>query len=330
MDFADDDSGPNFSPLVIAVIGILASAFLLVSYYTFISKYCGNSDRARRRENNDPGEELDDNPLHNEPWEVGTGGLDEALIKSITVYKYNKRNGSIEGTDCSVCLNEFQEDESLRLLPKCKHAFHLPCIDTWLKSHSNCPLCRATIVPTNPLPIHLPPPIPESSPENRFRQENQPENSTVTMVENLESGCVEEVSLVSDVPKTPLRAISDLGNFEERHTIIQIRDEGTLDIRRSVSTLEMRRSVSMDSSQQGRLLIADVLHINQDDCQMEDRQFPMNVGSSKLPSGEHCKSSNRSRVLHCVMSPVAMKRSFSNGRLSFTRHGRGRNTIIPM
>lgn len=39
----DDSSGHVFSPLVIAIIGVLASAFLLVSYYTFISKYSAPS-----------------------------------------------------------------------------------------------------------------------------------------------------------------------------------------------------------------------------------------------------------------------------------------------
>ncbi|XP_022740149.1 RING-H2 finger protein ATL52-like [Durio zibethinus] len=73
-------------------------------------------------------------------------GLQQSVIDSITVFKYKKDEGMIEGTECSVCLNEFQEDVSLRLLPKCSHAFHLPCIDTWLRSHKNCPLCRAPVV----------------------------------------------------------------------------------------------------------------------------------------------------------------------------------------
>ncbi|GFQ06016.1 RING-H2 finger protein atl52, partial [Phtheirospermum japonicum] len=55
-------------------------------------------------------------------------------------------DGLIEGTECAVCLSEFRENESLRLLPKCRHAFHLPCIDTWLRSQSSCPLCRAGVV----------------------------------------------------------------------------------------------------------------------------------------------------------------------------------------
>jgi hypothetical protein len=68
------------------------------------------------------------------------------VISSIAVCKYKKNEGLIEGTECSVCLNEFQENETLRLLPKCSHAFHIPCIDTWLRSHTNCPLCRANIM----------------------------------------------------------------------------------------------------------------------------------------------------------------------------------------
>ncbi|CAA7037744.1 unnamed protein product [Microthlaspi erraticum] len=79
-------------------------------------------------------------------WHIRTIGLNPTVISSIKVCKYSKTDGVVEGTDCSVCLSEFEEEESLRLLPKCRHAFHLSCIDTWLRSHTNCPLCRAPIV----------------------------------------------------------------------------------------------------------------------------------------------------------------------------------------
>ena len=49
--------------------------------------------------------------------------------------------------ECAVCLNEFEDDERLRLIPKCDHVFHPECIDAWLASHTTCPVCRANLVP---------------------------------------------------------------------------------------------------------------------------------------------------------------------------------------
>ncbi|KAL2545010.1 RING-H2 finger protein ATL1-like [Forsythia ovata] len=46
---------------------------------------------------------------------------------------------------CVVCLNEFQEHDILKLLPKCNHVFHLDCVDIWFQSNANCPLCRSAI-----------------------------------------------------------------------------------------------------------------------------------------------------------------------------------------
>ncbi|KAG8066030.1 hypothetical protein GUJ93_ZPchr0004g39897 [Zizania palustris] len=154
---SDDSSGPVFSPLVIAIIGVLASAFLLVSYYTFISKYCGtfSSFRARIFGSSSGGAAHGGGGGHGqghgpsrsqELWNVSPpSGLDETLINKITVCKYRRGDGFVHTTDCSVCLGEFRDGESLRLLPKCSHPFHQQCIDTWLKSHSNCPLCRSNI-----------------------------------------------------------------------------------------------------------------------------------------------------------------------------------------
>jgi hypothetical protein len=47
-----------------------------------------------------------------------------------------------EGLECAVCLCQFEDNDILRLLPKCQHAFHVDCVDLWLASHSTCPLCR--------------------------------------------------------------------------------------------------------------------------------------------------------------------------------------------
>ncbi|MED6207630.1 hypothetical protein PIB30_037501 [Stylosanthes scabra] len=152
-DDSDDDdasSGFQFSPLIVAVIGILASTFILVTYYTVISRFCRNRGRINDPNYQENRSTNDDSLNNNESSQASaTYGMDEAQIKSITVCKYVKNGGLVEGSDCSVCLSEFQENESLRLLPKCNHAFHLPCIDTWLKSQASCPLCRSNIVFNN-------------------------------------------------------------------------------------------------------------------------------------------------------------------------------------
>ncbi|XP_022751112.1 RING-H2 finger protein ATL51-like [Durio zibethinus] len=136
------------------IMGSMISAALLVAIFcAIVRSYFNRRNRSRRRSSpiifatrDDFLEEERGPHLDNPIWHINTVGLQQSVIDSITVFKYKKHEGLIEGTECSVCLNEFQEDESLRLLPKCSHAFHLPCIDTWLRSHKNCPLCRAPVV----------------------------------------------------------------------------------------------------------------------------------------------------------------------------------------
>ncbi|KAJ4966670.1 hypothetical protein NE237_018519 [Protea cynaroides] len=142
----------QFSPVIFIVFAIITVAFLLLAYYAFIMKYRASRNRSRiiPPEPDTVQEDFfdeDQGPVVDHPiWYIRTVGLPDNIINSINVFKYQKGAGLVEGTDCSVCLGEFQEDETLRLLPKCSHAFHLPCIDTWLRSHTNCPLCRAPIL----------------------------------------------------------------------------------------------------------------------------------------------------------------------------------------
>lgn len=317
----DDGSSTTFSPLIIAIIGILASAFLLVSYYTIVTRYC----RRRRQRNSNIEFEAHHDEVAHDQWQVATTGLDEALIKSITVFRYKKGDGLVEGTECAVCLNEFQEDESLRLLPKCCHAFHLPCIDAWLKSHSNCPLCRANVNPDIPI---LPPPAPSSQTPsttlNISSLEIQRQNDLIFVVEDHQERSThpEEVSisLVSDVPsKDAVQFDNELENFETRNCIIGDQEEAR----------QFRRSMSLGTfPRQRHLLLADILRTNEDD--QEDSNGGIGIGSSKGIQEEQSKQNDRSREWDLVArGPAVMKRSFSTGRFNFTKQDKGKNHIVP-
>lgn len=62
-------------------------------------------------------------------------------LSDIPVVVYRSQMNT-SATDCPICLGEFREGENMRILPKCKHLFHVKCIDKWLLSHSSCPICR--------------------------------------------------------------------------------------------------------------------------------------------------------------------------------------------
>ncbi|TKY58294.1 putative RING-H2 finger protein ATL12 [Spatholobus suberectus] len=74
-------------------------------------------------------------------------GIDRQVIETLPFFRFSSLKGSKQGLECTVCLSQFEDTEILRLLPKCKHAFHMNCIDRWLESHSSCPLCRNEVDP---------------------------------------------------------------------------------------------------------------------------------------------------------------------------------------
>ncbi|THG22370.1 RING-H2 finger protein ATL54-like [Camellia sinensis] len=165
---------------VIITVSILSCFFLLISYYMLILKYCSGRTHFRPppRDQSD-GRDEEFRQIDHPIWFINTVGLQPSVINSITVFKFKKGDPLIEGRECLVCLSEFQEDETLRLLPKCNHAFHIPCIDTWLRSHTNCPLCRAGIVASSVSTRS------DSNTQNSFTLNRQDE----TQMENLAGGC---------------------------------------------------------------------------------------------------------------------------------------------
>ncbi|RZS13686.1 hypothetical protein BHM03_00045300 [Ensete ventricosum] len=74
-------------------------------------------------------------------------GVDQSFIDTLPVFLYKSIVYLEDPFDCAVCLCQFEADDKLRLLPKCSHAFHVQCIDTWLVSHATYPLCRRSLLP---------------------------------------------------------------------------------------------------------------------------------------------------------------------------------------
>ncbi|RWV82830.1 hypothetical protein GW17_00055638 [Ensete ventricosum] len=150
-------SDASFPILAISILGILATSILLLSYYVFAVRCClnwrrsdvvGRLSRSRRR--------LDDR-LMAYSTVAERHGLGESEIQAIPTLRYHRGGdgaGKTSFHECAVCLNEFQEEERIRLLPNCFHVFHIDCIDTWLQTNANCPLCRSSITTAAaPLPL---------------------------------------------------------------------------------------------------------------------------------------------------------------------------------
>ncbi|KAI9119013.1 hypothetical protein K1719_009688 [Acacia pycnantha] len=131
----------NFQPSLAVVIGILSLMFSLTFILLIYAKFC----QRRASAHVDP---------ENSPALVRSrsrfSGIDKTVIESLPFFRFSSLKGSKEGLECAVCLSKFEDIEILRLLPKCKHAFHIDCIDHWLERHSSCPLCRRKVSSDDP------------------------------------------------------------------------------------------------------------------------------------------------------------------------------------
>nr|CAB3449919.1 unnamed protein product [Digitaria exilis] len=100
--------------------------------------------------------------------ERGIQGLEPSVVTTFPTVKLGDGGGGQqrpevqEESQCTVCLEEYEPKDVVRVLPACGHAFHAPCIDTWLRQHPTCPVCRASLrakgnraTPTPPIDYSL-------------------------------------------------------------------------------------------------------------------------------------------------------------------------------
>nr|KYP74357.1 RING-H2 finger protein ATL3B [Cajanus cajan] len=127
----------RFSPSMAIIIVILIAALFLMGFFSIYIRHCSDSPSASIRNLAAASRRA-------------SRGLDAAVIATFPTLEYSavKIHKIGKGTlECAVCLNEFEDTETLRLIPKCDHVFHPECIDEWLGSHTTCPVCRANLVP---------------------------------------------------------------------------------------------------------------------------------------------------------------------------------------
>jgi len=127
----NDDANPSLTVIVV----VLALVFFLTGCISFYIHLCSDASAT---------------PTVAATAGLSKSGIEKSVIDTFPTFLYSEvkelKYGK-ESLECAVCLNEFQEDETLRLLPKCDHVFHTECIDAWLDGHSTCPVCRANLLP---------------------------------------------------------------------------------------------------------------------------------------------------------------------------------------
>ncbi|KAE8687306.1 putative excision repair cross-complementing 1 ercc1 [Hibiscus syriacus] len=141
----------RFTPSMAIIVVFLIAALFFMGFFSIYIRNCSEANA---------------NASVVRPVNGGTGrsrrgmrGLEASVIETFPTMVYSEvkvhkiGKGALE---CAVCLNEFEDDETLRLIPKCDHVFHPECIDAWLASHTTCPVCRANLAPQHGDPVSQP------------------------------------------------------------------------------------------------------------------------------------------------------------------------------
>ncbi|KAK4606035.1 hypothetical protein RGQ29_000356 [Quercus rubra] len=139
--------------MLVAVISLLLVILLVLLLHVYAKWFLAQSQDRRRRRSMTVSHVLGPSRFHHfhtfnfdtSLSNSSTKGLDSSVIATIPLFVYKSEEHK-NGLECVICLSPFEENDVGRDLPKCHHGFHMECIDMWLSSHANCPICRALVV----------------------------------------------------------------------------------------------------------------------------------------------------------------------------------------
>ncbi|KAF8779879.1 hypothetical protein HU200_002146 [Digitaria exilis] len=235
---ADDDylSGQvHVSTAMIVLLAAVIAVFVFIAFFTVYLRHCtGRYDAASTPDATVPNF---DAFISRSRRQRRPRGLDADVIEAFPTMKYaeakalrvGKAGGALE---CAVCLSEFEDEERLRLLPKCSHAFHPDCIGEWLASHVTCPVCRCNL---------------DSNNKDTSSDEEQSLPSSIPVASSISS---ETAVALQDGGPLPVAVVIDVVTEEEeeewRQEALELQQIGTQ--RRAMRSRSGRRNVTLARS----------------------------------------------------------------------------------
>lgn len=171
-DHENSDHGKALTITLAATMFLVGVVLLLLLLYFYAQHLLKRQQRRRRHDllyhiSNTNRPRIEPTP---------NSGLDPLIIATLptTLYKQTEHFRQGQVMECSVCLTTLVEDATIRVLPNCKHVFHVDCVDTWFSSNTTCPVCRTVVA--EPTMLH--------SDDDQLQQQ-QPTTSAPILVEDV-------------------------------------------------------------------------------------------------------------------------------------------------
>jgi len=92
---------------------------------------------------------------------------------------------------CPICLEEFKYIISLRKINICDHIYCAPCIETWLKNHKTCPVCKQSACTSS-----------DDSTDNTGNNENNSNIQNIVNIYNTQEDIYSDMPDLIDVNNT--------------------------------------------------------------------------------------------------------------------------------
>lgn len=123
--------------MALTVLVLVTALFFMGFFSVYIRRFAEeNSVNISRRRRYHP------DSVASSSASTSSNGLDLSIVTSLPLFSY--RGDAKEPIECPICLSEFEDGETMKVIPYCCHVFHPQCIDTWFRTHVTCPLCRST------------------------------------------------------------------------------------------------------------------------------------------------------------------------------------------